>query len=101
MFVAAVSAIATQCVCGRACRGVRDRKLARERRRGDRDGARADERGRQRASPKPTPSLTTPDYGPGEMSESDWSPYEIQFTTGKTAVIKALSSSVKSDAKRS
>jgi transposase len=35
--------------------------------------------------------LTTPDYGPGEMSESDWSPYEIQFTTGKTAVIQALS----------
>jgi transposase len=40
---------------------------------------------------KPTPSLTTPDYGPGEMAESDWSPYEIQFTTGKTAVIQALS----------
>jgi transposase len=40
---------------------------------------------------KPTPSLTTPHYGPGEMSESDWSPYEIQFTTGKTAVIQALS----------
>lgn len=44
-----------------------------------------------RPPPKPTPSLTTPDYGPGEMSESDWSPYEIQFTTGKTAVIQALS----------
>jgi len=40
---------------------------------------------------KPTPSLTTPDYGPGEMAESDWSPYEIQFTTGKVAVIQALS----------
>jgi len=40
-----------------------------------------------RPPPKPTPSLTTPDYGLGEMSESDWSPYEIQFTTGKTAVI--------------
>lgn len=44
-----------------------------------------------RPPPKPTPSLTTPDYGPGQMSESDWSPYEIQFTTGKTAVIQALS----------
>ena len=44
-----------------------------------------------RPPPKPTPSLTTPDYGPGEMAESDWSPYEIQFTTGKTAVIQALS----------
>lgn len=44
-----------------------------------------------RPPPKPTPSLTTPDYGPGEMAESDWSPYEIQFTTGKTAVLQALS----------
>jgi transposase len=25
-----------------------------------------------RPPPKPTPSQTTPDYGPGEMSESDW-----------------------------
>ena len=44
-----------------------------------------------RPPPKPTPSLTTPDYGPGEMAESDWSPYEIEFTTGKKAVIQALS----------
>jgi transposase len=44
-----------------------------------------------RPRPKPAPSLTTPDYGPGEMAESDWSPYEIRFTTGKTAVIQALS----------
>jgi transposase len=44
-----------------------------------------------RPPPKPPPSLTTPDYGPGEMSESDWSPYEIEFTTGKTAIIQALS----------
>ncbi len=44
-----------------------------------------------RPPPKPTPSLTTPDYGPGEMSESDWSPYEVQFTTGKTAIVQALS----------
>jgi hypothetical protein len=50
MFVAAASAIATQRVCGRACRGVRDRKLARKRRRRDRDEARAEERARQRAS---------------------------------------------------
>lgn len=44
-----------------------------------------------RPRPKPTPSLTTPDYGPGEMAESDWSPYEIRFTTGRTAKIQALS----------
>ena len=44
-----------------------------------------------RPPPKPTPSLTTPDYGPGEMGESDWSPYEMTFTTGKTAIVQALS----------
>jgi transposase len=41
-----------------------------------------------RPPPKPTPSLTTPDHGPGEMAESDWSPYEIRFTTGKTAIVQ-------------
>jgi len=44
-----------------------------------------------RPRPKPSPSLTTPDYGPGEMAESDWSPYKIRFTTGKRAVLQALS----------
>jgi len=44
-----------------------------------------------RPPPKPTPSMTTPDYEPGEMSESDWSPYEIHFTTGKSAMVQALS----------
>jgi transposase len=46
---------------------------------------------RLRPPPRPTPSLRTPDYGPGEMSESDWSPYEVRFTTGKTATVQALS----------
>ena len=36
-----------------------------------------------RPKPQPQPSLTTPDYGPGEMAESDWSPYEITFTDGQ------------------
>jgi len=40
---------------------------------------------------KPTPSLTTPVYGPGVMGESDWSPYDVKFTTGKRALIQALS----------
>ncbi|HET8940126.1 MAG TPA: IS21 family transposase [Polyangiales bacterium] len=44
-----------------------------------------------RPKPKPAPSLATPDYGPGEMGESDWSPYKIRFTTGKLATIQALS----------
>jgi transposase len=40
---------------------------------------------------RPAPSLTTPIYGPGEMGESDWSPYDVTFTTGKRAIIQALS----------
>jgi transposase len=40
---------------------------------------------------KPTPSLVTPVYGPGEMAESDWSPYEIAFTDGTKATVQALS----------
>jgi transposase len=40
---------------------------------------------------KPAQSLMTPDYGPAEMGESDWSPYEVTFTTGKRAVVQALS----------
>jgi transposase len=44
-----------------------------------------------RPAKKPEPSRTTPDYGPGEMGESDWSPYDITFTTGQKATIQALS----------
>lgn len=39
----------------------------------------------------PTPSMTTPDYAPGEMAESDWSPYEVRFTTGEKTIVQALS----------
>jgi transposase len=40
-----------------------------------------------RPKPKATPSLKTPDWGPGKMAESDWSPYDIDFThTGKQKV---------------
>ena len=46
---------------------------------------------RARPAPKPTPSLTTPDYGPGEMAESDWSPYTMQFENGTRVVVQALS----------
>ena len=44
-----------------------------------------------RPPPLPTPSLRTPDYGPGEMAESDWSPYEIEFTHAPKAKLQALS----------
>lgn len=44
-----------------------------------------------RAPRKPAPSLTTPSYGPGEMAESDWSPYAIDFTTGVRLEVQAFS----------
>lgn len=44
-----------------------------------------------RPKPPPIPSLVTPDYGPAEMAESDWSPYSITFTDGQRATVQALS----------
>ncbi len=44
-----------------------------------------------RPPPRPTPSLQTPDYGPGEMAESDWSPYLVQFANGQKVTVQALS----------
>lgn len=41
----------------------------------------------QRERPRPAViSLPTPEYGPGEMAESDWSPYTIDFRTGRRKV---------------
>src|SRR5262249_27117751 len=42
-------------------------------------------------APRPAPSLATPEYGPGEMAESDWSPYEIDFASGGRATVQAFS----------
>ena len=44
-----------------------------------------------RPAPRPKPSRATPVYGPGEMAESDWSPYEITFTKGKREKVHAFS----------
>jgi len=44
-----------------------------------------------RPAPPPTPSLTTPVYGPGEMAESDWSPYVMRFDNGTRLRVEALS----------
>jgi transposase len=44
-----------------------------------------------RAPRKPEPSLTAPSYGPGEMAESDWSPYTIDFTAGGRTEVQAFS----------
>src|SRR3954463_5276311 len=36
-----------------------------------------------RPKAKPEPSLPTPEWAPGEMAESDWSPHKIRFTNGQ------------------
>lgn len=43
-----------------------------------------------RPKPKPTPSLTTPDHGPGGMAESDWSPYDIPLRSGAILPVQAF-----------
>jgi transposase len=46
---------------------------------------------RMRPPPRPEPSLVTPEYGPGEMSENDWSPYEVCFADGHREKVQAFS----------
>ena len=47
----------------------------------------------RRVRPKapPQPSLPTPVHGPGEMAESDWSPYTIDFLNGERVTVQAFS----------
>lgn len=44
-----------------------------------------------RPSPPPTPSLEAPEFGPGEMAESDWSPYDLTYTTGLKETVQLFS----------
>jgi transposase len=46
---------------------------------------------RVRPPAKPTPSLETPLFGPGEMAESDWSPYELTYTDRRKELIQLFS----------
>jgi len=39
----------------------------------------------------PQPSLPAPVYGPGEMAESDWSPYSIEFTHAPRSTVQVFS----------
>lgn len=43
-----------------------------------------------RPPPKPTPSLATPEFGPGEMGECDWSPYSFTFTAAPPITLQAF-----------
>jgi len=38
-----------------------------------------------------TPSLATPEYGPGDMAESDWSPHTIDFTVAGRKTVQIFS----------
>jgi transposase len=44
-----------------------------------------------RPPPRPEPSRVTPEYGPGEMGESDWSPYDVVFADSHKEKIQAFS----------
>lgn len=44
-----------------------------------------------RPKPHPTPSKTTPIYAPGEMAENDWSPYEVEYTSGLKEKVQGFS----------
>jgi transposase len=44
-----------------------------------------------RPPPPPTPSLEAPIFGPGEMAESDWSPYELTYTDGRKELVQLFS----------
>jgi transposase len=44
-----------------------------------------------RPQPKPKPSLQTPDWGPGKMAESDWSPYELLLLGGRRLKLQMFS----------
>jgi transposase len=46
---------------------------------------------RVRPAPKPTPSLEAPVFGPGEMAESDWSPYELTYTDRRKELVQLFS----------
>lgn len=44
-----------------------------------------------RPPPRPEPSRVTPLYEPGAMSECDWSPYDVTFTSGERDTVQAFS----------
>lgn len=44
-----------------------------------------------RPKPKPKPSLPTPNWGPGKMAESDWSPYELTLIGGRKLKVQLFS----------
>jgi len=46
---------------------------------------------RVRPPAKPTPSLEAPVFGPGEMAESDWSPYELTYTDRRKELVQLFS----------
>jgi transposase len=44
-----------------------------------------------RPKPRRTASLQTPDWGPGKMAESDWSPYDLRLLDGRWLKLQVFS----------
>lgn len=44
-----------------------------------------------RPPPRPSASRVTPEYGPGEMAENDWSPWDVTYTSGIKEKIQGFS----------
>ncbi|HHH27258.1 MAG TPA: IS21 family transposase [Polyangiaceae bacterium] len=44
-----------------------------------------------RPKPKPKPSYKPPEWGPGKMAESDWSPYELTLVDGRKLKVQLFS----------
>jgi transposase len=46
---------------------------------------------RLRPPSRPEPSRVAPEYGPGEMGESDWSPFDVRYLDGRKEKVNAFS----------
>jgi transposase len=46
---------------------------------------------KHRPRARPEPSLVAPAYGPGEMGESDWSPFDVRYLDGSKDKVNAFS----------
>ena len=53
-----------------------------------------------RPKPAPKPSLQTPAWGPGKMAESDWSLYDVTYTTGLMQKVQVFSYVLRSSTRK-
>jgi hypothetical protein len=99
-FLPAASAASTQRTCSQACRRVRQRKLARQRRKQDLHNYRVDERERQRASrqrqresgrvPPPSPSRASLPAELRELKEELLTYWDVKVNQSRAALVRHL-----------